>query len=142
MVDLLDASVWVPLSAPDHVHHVRARRYWQTEASGGVAFCRVTALALLRHLTNRRIMRHALLTSSEAWEAYESWLALPEIVFLADPAGLDEQLRQLSRSIELGPALWTDAYLAAFALAGGCRLITFDADFRRFPKLDFLHLTS
>jgi hypothetical protein len=57
MVDLLDASVWVPLSAPDHVHHVRARRYCQTEASGAMAFCRVTALALLRHVTNPTIHR-------------------------------------------------------------------------------------
>ena len=141
MVDLLDASVWVPLSAPDHVHHARARQYWQSEASEDVAFCRVTALALLRHLTNPRIMQHAVLTGGEAWEAYERWLALPEILFLADPSGLDEQLGQLSRSIPIDAALWTDAYLAAFALAGGCRLVAFDADFHRFPNLNFLHLS-
>ncbi len=28
--------------------------------------------------------------------------------------------------------LWTDAYLAAFALAGGYRLVSFDRDFLRF----------
>ncbi len=141
MNDLLDASVWVPLCAPDHVHHERARRYWETEAAPRIAFCRVTALALLRHLTNPRIMQHAVQTSAAAWDTYEHWLALPEIAFLSDPPQLHDRLRQLSQSVNLGPALWTDAYLAAFAMAGGYRLVAFDADFRRFPGLDLLHLT-
>jgi hypothetical protein len=55
MRDLLDSSVWLPLSAPDHVHYPRARRYWDDEAVDELAFCRVTALVLLRHLTNPRI---------------------------------------------------------------------------------------
>lgn len=141
MNDLLDASVWVPLCAPDHVHHERARQYWEIEAAPRLVFCRITVLALLRHLTNPRIMQHAVQTSAAAWDLYERWLALPEIAFLPDPSGLDEQFRRLSRSVNLGPALWTDAYLAAFAMAGGYRLVAFDADFRRFPDLDFLYLT-
>jgi predicted nucleic acid-binding protein len=35
---------------------------------------------------------------------------------------------------------WTDAYLAAFAMASGSRLVTFDAHFHRYPGLEFLHL--
>ena len=141
MFDLLDASVWVPLSAPDHVHHARARRYWESESSGKVAFCRVTVLALLRHLSNPRIMGHAVQSGSEAWQAYENWLSLREIALLAEPEALDKHLKHLSHSLELGPTLWTDAYLAAFALAGGFRLVAFDSDFHRFPGLNFLHLT-
>jgi uncharacterized protein len=140
MIDLLDASVWVPLSAPDHVHHERARRYWESECAEQVAFCRITALALLRHLTNSRIMRHAVLTGREAWDAYERWLSLPEIVFLDEPVGTDDQLRRLSRALDIGPSLWSDAYLAAFALAGGFRVVAFDTDFRRFPDLHVLPL--
>ena len=142
MTDLLDANVWVPLSAPDHVHHDCARRYWEDESAERVAFCRVTALALLRHLTNPRIMRHAVLTGREAWEAYARWLALAEIVFLPEPPGIDDELGRLSRSVELTPALWTDAYLAAFALAGGLRLVAFDADFSRFAGLSVLRLEA
>jgi toxin-antitoxin system PIN domain toxin len=142
MVDLLDASVWVPLSAPDHVHHARAHRYWQIEAADQLAFCRVTALAFLRYLTNRHIMRHAVLTGREAWIAYERWLALPEIVFLADPAGIDDQLRRVSHSADPRAAQWTDAYLAAVAIAGGLRLVAFDTDFSRFADLDLLQLTA
>jgi toxin-antitoxin system PIN domain toxin len=142
MIDLLDASVWVPLSAPDHVHHDRARRYWENESAEQVAFCRVTALALLRHLTNPHIMRHAVLTGSEAWDAYERWLTLPEIVFLAEPEGIDDHLRRMSRSVNPGPALWTDAYLVAFALTSGLRLVAFDAHLSRFDDLNLLRLWS
>lgn len=39
MLDLLDVSVRVPLSAPDHVHHGRARRSWEREAPEEIAFC-------------------------------------------------------------------------------------------------------
>ena len=56
MRDLLDASVWLPLSAPEPVHYPRARRYWDEESASELAFCRVTALALLRYLTNARIL--------------------------------------------------------------------------------------
>jgi len=77
MPDLLDASVWLPLSAPDHVHYPRARRYWDDEAASELAFCRVTALALLRHLSNPRILGEAALDGGAAWRALETWLALP-----------------------------------------------------------------
>jgi len=43
--DLLDASVWIALSAPEHVHDARARRYWDEEAADDLVFCRATALA-------------------------------------------------------------------------------------------------
>jgi len=35
---------------------------------------------------------------------------------------------------------WTDLYLAAFAVAGNLRLVTFDNDFLAFPGLELLHL--
>ena len=142
MVDLLGASVWVPLSAPDHVHHERARWYWQTEAADTVAFCRITALTFLRHLTNPHIMRHAVLTGSEAWVAFEGWFALPEIVLLVDLVGIDNHLRRLSHSADSRAGQWTAAYLAAFALAGNLRLVAFDTDFSRFENLDLLHLKA
>ncbi|MHB8577748.1 MAG: hypothetical protein ACYDCQ_20745 [Dehalococcoidia bacterium] len=66
----------VPLSAPDHMHHARARRYWENESADKAAFCGVTALA----------------------------------------------------------------YLAAFALAGGYRLVAFDSDYLRFDGLNLPQL--
>jgi uncharacterized protein len=140
MRDLLDSSVWLPLSAPDHVHYSRARRYWDDEAAEELAFCRVTALALLRHLTNPRIFGEASLDGGAAWRALRTWLALPQITLLAEPSGFDELLGKWSGQLDLRGGQWTDAYLAAFAAASGCRLVAFDADFHRYPGVEFLHL--
>jgi uncharacterized protein len=140
MRDLLDSSVWLPLSAPDHVHYHRARRYWDHEAAEELAFCRVTALALLRHLTNPRILGQAALDGGAAWRALRTWLALPQITLLGEPAGLDELLGRWAENLDVRGGRWTDAYLAAFAGASGCRLVAFDSDFHRYPGLEFLHL--
>jgi len=142
MRDLLDASVWLPLSAPDHAHYLRARRYWDDEAASELAFCRVTALALLRLLTNPRIFGEAALDGGTAWRALETWLALPQITLLGEPAGLDELLGQWAGQLDLRAGKWTDAYLAAFAAASDCRLVAFDSDFHRYPGVEFLHLRS
>lgn len=141
MPDLLDASVWLPLSAPDHVHYARARKYWEHESSDDLLFCRVTALALLRHLTNPRILGPETLDGASAWRALRTWLAEPRVNLSTEPAGLDERLEGLNGKLDLRGGHWTDAYLAAFALAGGHRLVTFDRDFQRYPDLDLLHLT-
>lgn len=140
MADLLDASVWLPLSAPDHVHHARARAYWNEEAADRIVFCRVTALALLRHLSSPRIVGPAALSGAAAWHALTAWLALPETALLPEPPGVDALLAVWSSAPTLRSADWTDAYLAAFAQASGCRLVTFDGDFDRYPGLNWLHL--
>jgi len=140
MRDLLDASVWVPLSAPDHVHYARARRYWDDEAADELAFCRITALALMRHLTNAKILGEAVMTGGAAWQALKTWLALPQVTWLGEPAGLDELLGQWAGQLDLRAGKWTDAYLAAFTAASGCRLVAFDGDFHRYRGVEFLHL--
>jgi toxin-antitoxin system PIN domain toxin len=140
MRDLLDASVWLPLSAPDHVHYARARRYWDDEAADELAFCRVTAVALLRLLTNPRILGEAALDGEGAWQALDAWLHVPRVTLLGEPAGLDEFLGQWASQLNLRSGRWTDAYLAAFARASNSRLVAFDSDFERFSGVEFLHL--
>ncbi len=140
MPDLPDVSVWLPLSVPDHVHHARARRYWDEEADGRVVFCRATALALLRLLSSPRVLGKAALTGAQAWAALERWMALRETALVAEPAGVDELLGAWSAKVPIRGGDWSDAYLAAFARASGCRLVAFDRDFRRYPGVEFLHL--
>jgi hypothetical protein len=140
--DLLDASVWLPLSVPDHVHHGRALRYWQEEAGEEMAFCRITALALLRHLTNPRIVGAGALDGRTAWRALKTWLSVRGVCLLAEPAALDAWLERWSHTFNPRGGDWTDTYLAAFAAASGCRLVAFDADFRKFAGLSFLHLVA
>jgi predicted nucleic acid-binding protein len=61
---------------------------------------------------------------------------------LNEPVGLDEQLGHFSHVLSIRPKLWTDAYLAAFAVAGNHRIVTFDGDFQEFPGLNLLLLQS
>jgi len=142
MPDLLDANVWLALSAPDHTHHTRARQYWDEQAAESTGFCRLTALALLRHLCAREIFGAAALSGEAAWRSLQEWLALPAVHWWDEPAGLDEWLRQWSARVPLRGGDWTDAYLAAFAAASGHRLVSFDRGFRRFSGLDCLLLTT
>jgi toxin-antitoxin system PIN domain toxin len=138
--DLLDANVWLALAAEAHSHHRRAEAYWMNEAASVAAFCRVTQLAFLRHLTNRTIMGEQVLTPSSAWNKRAEFLALAEVRFIEEPLGLDEQFGKFCHLGRTSPNLWTDAYLTSFAKCAGLRLVTFDRDFSRFAGLKLLIL--
>ena len=140
MPDLLDANVWLPLSAPDHPRHARARRFWEADGGESYALCRATSQALLRLLSDRRVLGDQALTGEGAWQGLRMWLATPHVEFLDEPGGLDEILGAWGSNLDIRAKHWTDAYLAAFATASGCRLVSFDADFARYPGLSWLHL--
>ncbi|MDE2126273.1 MAG: hypothetical protein KGJ62_06765 [Armatimonadetes bacterium] len=138
----MDVNVWLAISTPDSPHHERARRYWHFESGERVALCRVTALAILREWTNSRIMRHAVLTSAEAWVEHERWLALPVVIALGEQDGLDSSFGSYATTLTLGEVSWTDAYLAALCVASRRRMISFDVGLRRYTGLDLLHLKA
>ena len=142
MPDLLDANVWLSLSAPEHPRHARALRFWQTGGSGDYLLCRMTSQALLRLLTNPRVLGDRALDGDSAWRGLQSWLAHPHVRFGEEPAGLDEILGAWGSKLDIRGKDWTDAYLAAFATASGARLVSFDADFARYPGLSWLHLEA
>ena len=138
--DLLDANVWLALTAEAHTHHRRAKAYWQSEAAPTTAFCRVTQLAFLRHLTNKSVMGGRTLSPAAAWKKCAEFMALPEVKLIAEPPGLDEQLGRYCNLGRTSPNLWTDAYLASFAGSAALRLVTFDQGFSRFAGLNYLIL--
>ena len=82
-------------------------------------------------------MEHA-----QAWTAVGKVAAQSNVGVLEEPAGIDRQLADLCRRRGSSPSFWSDAYLAAFALAGRHRIATFDRGFRRFDGLDLLLLTD
>ncbi|MCF3652500.1 TA system VapC family ribonuclease toxin [Synoicihabitans lomoniglobus] len=139
-IDLPDLNLWLALIDSDHEHHIRARRYWEQEASHDIAFCRATMLGLLRLLTNSRVMRAAPFTALEAWDAYHTFAALPEVCFIEDSLAAESQFQLWSRRADFPAHLWTDGWIAAVASSGGARVVSFDSDFSSFPHLDFLHL--
>jgi toxin-antitoxin system PIN domain toxin len=140
-VDIPDINVWLALLDPNHFHHAAASRYWEDHPESELAFSRITMLGLLRLSTQPRVLSRTL-SASEAWEIYQSYLAQPQIHFLAEPETTEWHFSSLTAKAALPHRLWTDAYLAAFAIAGGCQLVSFDADFEQFPGLDFLHLSA
>ncbi len=139
-VDLPDVNIWLAFGLPDHPHHPRARRYWSEESAEELAFCRVTSLAYLRLSTHAAVMGGEPLTVPQSWQAYHAFRELPEVMFVPEPEGCETLLEAWAMEGQPAARLWTDAYLAAFARAGGFRLVTFDRDFTRFPGLDLLHL--
>lgn len=139
-VDLLDVNVWVALSTSEHPHHARAQHFWQVESGERLAFCRVTVLGFLRLTTNATVMGGLPLTAAEAWAAYSAWRKLDDVWVASEPDGCDVLLADWAGRGIVTPRLWTDAYLAAFARAGGHRLVSFDQDFTRFDGLDLLQL--
>lgn len=139
--DLPDLNVWLALADPDHQFHGRARRYWETESASRLFFCRVSMLGLLRLLSNPRVMRGNPFTPAEAWAAYRSFLALPEVSFLAESSPAEARFAEWTDSADFAPQRWTDAWLATQAVTSQARLVSFDSDFHTFPGLSFLHLT-
>jgi toxin-antitoxin system PIN domain toxin len=83
------------------------------------------------------------LTNEEAWAAYGAFIADDRVVLQAEePVGLERQWRAFSLGASASPKLWMDAYLAAFALTGGFRMVTTDVAYRQFQGLDMLLLAS
>ena len=139
-MNIPDINVWLALVDQNHTHHASAARYWQDISKTEVAFTRVSMLGLLRLSTMPGVLSRPL-SAVEAWAIYRQFLSDPNHRFLDEPATLEYHFAALTAQGALPHRLWTDAYLAAFAIASGCRLVSFDADFSRFPGLNFLRLS-
>ncbi len=137
--DLPDINVWLALVDENHSLHAAAAAYWNDPSTPKRAFCRITILGFLRLSSSPRVLSRKL-THAEAWQTYLAFLRLPEIVSLPEPANLDLTFHKLSSPASIPHHLWTDAYLAALAMQTKSRIVSFDKDFTRFPKLAFLHL--
>lgn len=142
VIKLADANVWLAIAFSDHVHHVKAREWFDHQTNGTCAFCRITQMALLRHLTNSAIMGRFVLSQRVAWEDFDKLLTDPRVVFLSEPPAIEAQFRAFTQSESPSNERWTDAYLAAFASATGLQFVTFDQGFKRFGSADLLILAK
>ena len=138
--DLPDLNVWLALVWPEHSHHQQAVRYWEVQASDQVLFSTVTALGLVRLVSQPKLMGPAVRNAAEA-SALLAALCQQPGVGLAEPEHDGwEVFHQLLRGGEIPARLCTDAHLAALAIANGWRLVSFDRDFERFAGLQRLTL--
>ena len=129
-LNFLDANVWLALLRNRHVHSERAREWFELSAEEQFLFCRFTQLTTLRLLTTESVMGEDVCTMSQAWYLWDVIESDPRIAFLSEPNGIDAEFRAQSTSSSRSPKVWADAYLLAFATAGGLRLVTFDRALR------------
>lgn len=123
---LPDVNVWLALASPRHVHSQSCSRWLNNIDSGPVVFCRVTQMGLLRLLTNESMMGGDILPSKDTWRVYRTIVGDERIHFSPEPIGLEPEWRSLTAHDGPMPKIWTDAYLAAFARAGGMQMVTLD----------------
>ena len=136
-VSLVDANVWLALAVDAHFHHTTAKAWFEGQSDESCAFCRITQMALLRHLTNAKIMGTAnVLSQQQAWQAFEKLTADARVVYLDEPPALTPVFHSLTQSPFPSHKQWTDAYLAAFSRCLHSEIVTFDTDFRSFPELN------
>jgi toxin-antitoxin system PIN domain toxin len=129
----LDAKVWLPLVWEGHAASASTRQ-WAESQSDDFVMCRITQLALLRHLTNPAILGSDRLTNADAGQVIEATLADPAVEFRAEPGGIELVFPRLGEANIPSRNRWTDAYLAAFAITANFELITYDRGFTQFES--------
>jgi toxin-antitoxin system PIN domain toxin len=142
---LADSNVWLALALSKHVFHGAARSWLAKQGPRKALFCRATQQSFLRLLTTHAVLAPygiPPLNNKAAWAVYDGFLADERIAWVEEPRGLEAVWKKLAASPMASPKLWMDAYLAAFALTGGYRLVTTDKAFKQFKGLDLLVLSK
>lgn len=137
---LLDANLLLYARVSDFPQHGKAREWLDGKLNGvtGVALPWQSLLAFIRISSNPRIFRTPL-APSEAWQQVEEWLACPSAWTPEPTEKHGEFLAGLIPAVGNRPNLLPDANLAALAMEYGLTLCSSDADFARFPGLNWLN---
>ncbi|MBM4163749.1 MAG: type II toxin-antitoxin system VapC family toxin [Lentisphaerae bacterium] len=135
-----DVNVWLALVFEAHMHHRSAVTWFDTLGPKDCAFCRFTQQGFLRLSTNQSVMRDDVVTLTEAWKNYDALLRDGRVFFAEEPADLERHWRQRTRGCAYSHRVWGDAYLVAFAEAGGFVNVSFDQGFLAYGGIKALVL--
>jgi len=138
---LPDINVWLAITFESHGHHKISSAWFDGRTDGSCLFCRYTQSGYLRLSTNHAVFGEEARTLSEAWDCFDALAADSRTAYGREPLGLEHVWRNLTMRRTYSPKVWNDAYLAAFAVAGGLTLATFDLGFREYGGLDAEILT-
>jgi hypothetical protein len=121
---LPDVNVLVALAWPNHVHHERARRWFEANHRKGWATCPLTESGFVRVSSNKRVM-------PEARRPVEAILLLRELTSLAGHTFWTDDIsvarsRWVQADRLVGHGQVTDAHLVALAARHRGRLVTLD----------------
>ncbi|MCZ6672570.1 MAG: PIN domain-containing protein [Verrucomicrobia bacterium] len=134
---LADVNVLLALADSRHNHHERSINWFDSQESGSrLLICRVAQMGLLRLLVNSSVMQGEPLTLPQAWAYYGNFIQNPNVSESREPVGLQSKWAELSFDFGSSPKVLAEAYLAAFAISSGFKLVTFDKGFEQFNGLD------
>ena len=142
---LADSNVWLALALSKHEFHSAARNWLAVRERHEAFFCRSTQQSFLRLLTTRAVLAPyhiPPLNNKVAWSVYEGLRADERIAWAEEPSGLEVTWKKFTEGSKASPKVWMDAYLAAFAMAGGYQLVTTDKAFKQFKGIDLLVLSK
>jgi len=133
---LVDTNVWIAAVFTTHPFHALAQTALQQATPAAPAvFCRATEQSFLRLASTPVLLKvygAEGLTNRDALAALNALQALQQVCVREEPRGTLTLWHSLSVLNRASPKVWMDAYLAAFATAGGLRLLTLDRDFKSF----------
>ncbi len=134
---LVDANVLLYAVNADAPHHERSRRWLDGALSGAetIGFAWMPLLAFVRLVTKPDLFPSPL-TTDEALERVEAWLAAPPAVVLQPGVEHARLVRRLLAPLGTGGNLVSDADLAAVSVENHCAIVSFDRDFDRFDSVE------
>ena len=133
---LSDVNVLVALVAERHAAHEGVKAWWHSlPLTETIYIARPVQTGLLRLLCTESVMGEDTLSLPRAWAVYTALLASGRFAMVLESPGLDIAWESLCRPFGRSPKVVMDAYLAAFALSGGYRLVTLDRAFAQFAKV-------
>jgi uncharacterized protein len=133
---LFDTNVWLAVVFPTHPFHSQAQEALAASTSTRPAvMCRASQQSFLRLASTSAILKAygaEAATNRDALMVMDRLLSLPQVVTRDEPEGAFELWRKMAAIATASPKVWMDAYLAAFAIAGGINFVTLDHDFKNF----------
>lgn len=138
MKRLSDVNVLLTLASDRCRQHAATKRWWESlPLTESFCVCRHVQTSLLRLLCTEAVMGDEAMTLPQAWSVYAQFLASGRFHFVLEPPRLDPTWADFCRPFGRSPKVVMDAYLAAFSVAGGYRLVTLDKAFGQFKGLDW-----
>lgn len=133
---LFDTNVWIAAIFTTHPFHKQARQVLQRATPADPAvFCRSTQQSFLRLASTPTLLKvygAEGLTNRDALLALGSLQASAQVCEREEPPGVLALWHRLASCDTASPKTWMDAYLGAFAIAAGLRMISLDQDFKKF----------
>ncbi len=133
---VLDLNLLLYAVNADSPFHDRARAWLERTlgADRSVGLPWAVLLGFLRLATSARVFDRPL-SSDDAIDVVDQWLAQPGVVLLSPGDDHWSRLRELLAEAGTAGNLATDAHLAALAMERGAELCSTDTDFARFKGL-------